>query len=168
MYTYPSMYEVPSTGLRCQRSHKSVVLVILHVQCHHVMPSVIALQVLTETVNSLDLSKRPFVVKTEDREMEADTVIIATGAVAKRMTFKGSGEGKGGFWNKGISACAVRVLWSARARGGGEDLLTGEGGVTQSCSCELQPGSPVSAPIHVCELMICYSQRWCWRSAAAV
>lgn len=119
MYTYPSMYEVPSTGLRCQRSHKSVVLVILHVQCHHVMPSVIALQVLTETVNSLDLSKRPFVVKTEDREMEADTVIIATGAVAKRMTFKGSGEGKGGFWNKGISACAVRVLWSARARGGG-------------------------------------------------
>jgi thioredoxin reductase (NADPH) len=23
------------------------------------------------------------------------------------MEFKGSGEGQGGFWNKGISACAV-------------------------------------------------------------
>jgi len=34
-------------------------------------------------------------------------VIIATGAVAKKLDFKGSGEGEGGFWNKGISACAV-------------------------------------------------------------
>ncbi len=29
------------------------------------------------------------------------------GAVAKRMEFPGSHEGKGGFWNRGISACAV-------------------------------------------------------------
>lgn len=34
------------------------------------------------------------------------TVIIATGAVARRLEFAGSDEVKG-FWNKGISACAV-------------------------------------------------------------
>ena len=110
MYNYPLTHEVPYTGLLCQRSRKSILLAVLRQQCYHVMPWVIALQVLTETVNSVDLSKRPFVVKTDDREMEADTLIVATGAVAKRMTFKGSGEGKGGFWNKGISACAVRLL----------------------------------------------------------
>ena len=32
---------------------------------------------------------------------------MATGAVAKRLDFPGSGEGPGGFWNRGISACAV-------------------------------------------------------------
>ena len=39
--------------------------------------------------------------------MNADSVIVATGAVAKRLSFPGSGDGKGGFWNRGISACAV-------------------------------------------------------------
>jgi thioredoxin reductase (NADPH) len=37
----------------------------------------------------------------------ADALIIATGAVAKRLEFPGAGEGPGGYWNKGISACAV-------------------------------------------------------------
>ena len=32
--------------------------------------------------------------------MTADTVIIATGAVAKRMDFPGSHDGEGGYWNK--------------------------------------------------------------------
>jgi thioredoxin reductase (NADPH) len=36
----------------------------------------------------------------------ADALIIATGAVARRLEFTGSGE-EAGFWNKGISACAV-------------------------------------------------------------
>jgi alkyl hydroperoxide reductase subunit AhpF len=36
----------------------------------------------------------------------ADTIIIATGAVARRLPFPGSDEDSG-FWNKGISACAV-------------------------------------------------------------
>lgn len=46
-------------------------------------------------------------VVSEERSITADTVIIATGAVARRLVFKGSGEEAGGFWNKGISACAV-------------------------------------------------------------
>ena len=41
------------------------------------------------------------------RQVEADTVIVATGAVARRMDFPGAGECEGGYWNKGISACAV-------------------------------------------------------------
>lgn len=52
-------------------------------------------QIFTETVTDIDLSKRPFVVRTNSREVEAQTVIIATGAVAKRMTFPGSGEDGG-------------------------------------------------------------------------
>ena len=39
--------------------------------------------------------------------MHADALIIATGAVAKRLDFPGAHEGAGGYWNKGISACAV-------------------------------------------------------------
>ena len=63
--------------------------------------------IFTETVTKVDLSRRPFLVTTDDREVAAQTLIIATGAVAKRLPFKGSHEGPGGFWNKGISACAV-------------------------------------------------------------
>ncbi len=40
-------------------------------------------------------------------QVTADSLIIATGAVAKRLEFPGAGEGPGGYWNKGISACAV-------------------------------------------------------------
>ncbi|GBF95837.1 NADPH dependent thioredoxin reductase [Raphidocelis subcapitata] len=63
-------------------------------------------RIFTETVERVDLSRRPFKVWTDEKEVTAQTVIIATGAVAKRLPFKGSDE-DGGFWNKGISACAV-------------------------------------------------------------
>nr|ABK25465.1 unknown [Picea sitchensis] len=64
-------------------------------------------RVFTETVVRLDLSVRPFRVYTDTKQVDADTVIIATGAVAKRLDFPGAGEGEDGFWNRGISACAV-------------------------------------------------------------
>ncbi|XP_002971662.2 thioredoxin reductase NTRB [Selaginella moellendorffii] len=64
-------------------------------------------RIFTETVDKIDLSKRPFEISSEERKVLAETVIIATGAIAKRLDFKGSGEGSGGFWNRGISACAV-------------------------------------------------------------
>jgi thioredoxin reductase (NADPH) len=63
-------------------------------------------KIITETVSRIDTSCRPFKVYTDKTECTADTLIIATGAVARRMKFPGSGE-DGGFWNKGISACAV-------------------------------------------------------------
>lgn len=55
----------------------------------------------------MDLSSRPFKAWSDEHEVVADTVIVATGAVARRLDFPGSGEGKDGFWNRGISACAV-------------------------------------------------------------
>lgn len=62
-------------------------------------------RVYSETVSEVDLTKRPFKVKTDKREMEAHTLIIATGATARRMHVKGTGDDE--LWQKGISACAV-------------------------------------------------------------
>ncbi|KAK4733294.1 hypothetical protein R3W88_007555 [Solanum pinnatisectum] len=64
-------------------------------------------QIFTETVSNVDFSATPFKVMSDERTVLADTVIIATGAVAKRLEFPGSGDGANGYWNRGISACAV-------------------------------------------------------------
>lgn len=63
-------------------------------------------KIFSETVTKVDFSKRPFKVSTDEKDVYAETVIIATGAVAKKLSFPGSGE-ENGYWNKGISACAV-------------------------------------------------------------
>ena len=60
-------------------------------------------RILTETVDKADLSKRPFKVWAEGREYLAETLIITTGATAKRMQLPGEER----LWQKGISACAV-------------------------------------------------------------
>jgi thioredoxin reductase (NADPH) len=60
-------------------------------------------RILTETVEKIDLGKRPFLVKSTDREVLAQTVIVATGATAKRLSVKGEDR----LWQAGISACAV-------------------------------------------------------------
>uniref|UniRef100_A0A2P2JCG8 Thioredoxin reductase n=1 Tax=Rhizophora mucronata TaxID=61149 RepID=A0A2P2JCG8_RHIMU len=60
-------------------------------------------QIFTETVNKVDFSSAPFKVFSDSKAVLADSVIIATGAVAKRLNFPGSDT----FWNRGISACAV-------------------------------------------------------------
>lgn len=60
-------------------------------------------EILTKTVDSVDLSVRPFKVVVESTTYTADTLIIATGATAKRMGIPGESE----YWQKGISACAV-------------------------------------------------------------
>ncbi len=59
----------------------------------------------TETVNEVDLSKRPFRYKTDEREGFAKTLIIATGATAKRDDIPGTRDGE--LWQRGVSACAV-------------------------------------------------------------
>jgi len=64
-------------------------------------------KILTETVESVDLQSRPFRIYSSQHVVLAASVIIATGAVAKRMDFPGAGSGEGGFWQRGISACAV-------------------------------------------------------------
>lgn len=63
-------------------------------------------KIISETVAELDLSKRPFKYSTEwdpDTKHTADTVIIATGATARRLNLPGEDK----YWNNGVSACAV-------------------------------------------------------------
>lgn len=61
----------------------------------------------TETISKVDLSSRPFKYWREGAEQEdpetADTLIIATGASARRMNLPGEET----YWQSGISACAV-------------------------------------------------------------
>ncbi|KAL1407525.1 thioredoxin-disulfide reductase [Vanrija albida] len=65
-------------------------------------------EIITETIAKVDLSTRPFKYWTEGEEEEADfltadTIIIATGASAKRLFLPGEDT----YWQSGISACAV-------------------------------------------------------------
>ncbi|HTR49916.1 MAG TPA: thioredoxin-disulfide reductase [Kofleriaceae bacterium] len=62
-------------------------------------------RVFTETVSQVDLSRRPFRFKTDEQEGEAKTLIIATGATAKRDDVPGTRDHE--LWQKGVSACAV-------------------------------------------------------------
>ncbi len=61
--------------------------------------------ILTEDVNQVDLSSRPFKVVGSKTEVEAESIIIATGATAKRLDVEGTRDGE--FWQKGVTACAV-------------------------------------------------------------
>ncbi len=62
-------------------------------------------QILSEDVEWVDLSKRPFKVHGSNTEVFSDALIIATGATAKRLDIEGAGDGE--FWQKGVTACAV-------------------------------------------------------------
>ena len=60
-------------------------------------------EMVQEDVISADFSMRPFVLKSENREVKANSVIISTGATAKRMGVPSEEK----MWNNGMSACAV-------------------------------------------------------------
>lgn len=61
-------------------------------------------RILTETITKVDFSKRPFKLWSESGDIvEAESVIIATGATARRMGVPGEQQ----FWQRGVSACAV-------------------------------------------------------------
>lgn len=60
---------------------------------------------IPEDVISVDLKKRPFLVKGSKTSFEAESIIIATGATAKRLDVEGARDGE--FWQKGVTACAV-------------------------------------------------------------
>ena len=59
----------------------------------------------TETITELDLSRRPFRYRSDEREGEARALIIATGATARRDDVPGTRDGE--LWQRGVSACAV-------------------------------------------------------------
>lgn len=62
-------------------------------------------QLLREDVESVDLSKRPFTIYGKKTQITTEALIIATGATAKRLDIPGAGED--GFWQKGVTACAI-------------------------------------------------------------
>lgn len=62
------------------------------------------LEVVHEMVESVDMTNRPFVIKTDDDETHtADAIIISTGATAKYLGIPGEQE----YLGKGVSACAT-------------------------------------------------------------
>jgi thioredoxin reductase (NADPH) len=60
-------------------------------------------RIITETVESVDLSQRPFVVRTSEQSVLAHAIIISTGATAKKLAVPGNDR----YWQRGVSACAV-------------------------------------------------------------
>lgn len=60
-------------------------------------------ELITADVDFVDFSQRPFLIRSSEMEVYAHSVIIATGATAKRLHLPHEQE----FWNRGISACAI-------------------------------------------------------------
>ena len=57
----------------------------------------------SEDVIKVDFTNRPFTITSTDRQVKANSVIIATGATAKRLGLPSEKQ----YWNNGISACAI-------------------------------------------------------------
>ncbi len=62
-------------------------------------------RILTDDVNEVDFSQRPYKVIGNKHQHVADSVIIATGASANRLYIPGTRDGE--FWQRGVTACAV-------------------------------------------------------------
>jgi thioredoxin reductase (NADPH) len=60
-------------------------------------------EMVTEDVTAVDLSQPPFIVRSEEREVRANSIVIATGATARRLGLPSEQQ----FWSRGISACAI-------------------------------------------------------------
>jgi thioredoxin reductase (NADPH) len=77
-----------------------------------------------DTATEVDLSERPFIVKTYNGEYLAETLIIATGAQAKHLDVPGEKELTG----RGVSYCATCDGWFFKDKdvvvvGGGDSAL---------------------------------------------
>ena len=57
----------------------------------------------TEDVIEVDLSQQPYTVTSSERSLKTHSIIISTGATAKRLGLKSEKV----YWNNGISACAI-------------------------------------------------------------
>jgi thioredoxin reductase (NADPH) len=62
---------------------------------------------LVTWVQSADLSRRPFILETDDQTIKAETLIIASGASAKWLGIPGEAPAPQGLGGLGVSACAT-------------------------------------------------------------
>jgi len=60
-------------------------------------------KMMTESVNGVDLSVSPFIVRTRSHTYRGRTVVIATGAFPRRLGVPGEAE----FFGRGVSTCAT-------------------------------------------------------------
>ncbi|XP_047330567.1 NADPH-dependent thioredoxin reductase 3 [Impatiens glandulifera] len=56
-----------------------------------------------EDVEFIDVTNRPFTIHSTERKVRCHSIIVATGATAKRLSLPREDE----FWSRGISACAI-------------------------------------------------------------
>lgn len=62
-------------------------------------------EIVAEDVLSVNLKTHPFQIEGNKTKIQADALIIATGAKARRLDAKGTRDGE--FWQRGVTACAV-------------------------------------------------------------
>ncbi|KAK4281897.1 hypothetical protein QN277_013341 [Acacia crassicarpa] len=60
-------------------------------------------ELFQEDVEVIDVKSSPFTVQSSERKIKCHTIIVATGATAKRLRLPREDE----FWSRGISACAI-------------------------------------------------------------
>ncbi len=89
----------------------------------------------SENITKVDFSSRPFKIWSESREVQAETIIIATGATAKYLGLPGEEQ----YYNKGISACATCDGFFFRGKdviviGGGDSAVEEATFLTRFCN----------------------------------
>lgn len=60
-------------------------------------------ELFQEDVEFIDVRSNPFIIRSSDREVKSHSIIVATGATARRLRLPHEDE----FWSRGISACAI-------------------------------------------------------------
>src|SRR5262249_36435177 len=60
-------------------------------------------RILYEHAIEVDFKRRPFVIKTDDHQYEAESVIVCTGSSPRKLGV----PGESAFWGYGVSSCAT-------------------------------------------------------------
>lgn len=64
-------------------------------------------RILYERAKEVDLRRRPFLIRTDEREFESQTVIISTGASPRKLKIPGELEFSGATGGAGVTYCAT-------------------------------------------------------------